>query len=132
MTIFALTWKPPLGNWLHPVANCNNRAISVCEKLLTATQNQSVSQLREYDEEKWNEIKESFMFYRLTCFSFGCKSFNSPRTFLNSALPPFTIWFALKSAIEYSPVPQSKSYAGIKINVKYLQVQLRFLWCWKL
>lgn len=67
-----LTWKPPCGSWLQPVVNCNNRAISVCEKLLTAAQNQS----------------------------------NTRR---NSWFDPLTIWCALKSAIEYSPVPHNKS-----------------------
>lgn len=39
------TWNPPCGNCEQPVVNCNNRAISVWEKLLTAAQNQSVDKV---------------------------------------------------------------------------------------
>jgi hypothetical protein len=95
-----LTLKPPLGNCEQPVANCNNRAISVCEKLLTATQNQSVFSIPFYAI----KVKKSFilLFSQLHCtnkfptrrvfFTFKrLKVFYLPRTFLNSALPPFTI-----------------------------------------
>jgi hypothetical protein len=39
---------------------------------------------------------------------------NQFKTRRNSAFEPFTIWFDLKSAIEYSPVPHRRSCKNAK------------------
>lgn len=54
-----LTWKPPWGSCEQPVVNCRSRAISVCEKLLTAAQNQSAKRTTSWIQKVTTDIRTS-------------------------------------------------------------------------